>query len=199
MSSKELHAIPNKKGDQCRFRILDAARKLFYQKGFAATSINDVAEAAGVLKGNLSYYFSSKSELLESTTAAREAEIRIQLASWPTEGSLYDVINAAISSFESSANDIAAYGCDIGTLTNELGKGNGELQNQPRQILDLLHGWMTERFAVHYPKGEAREYAEHLLTMTQGAAVLAHAYRDPKIIQRQCKLIRTWLQQLSAP
>src|SRR5690606_12740635 len=123
------------KGDQCRCRILEAARKLFYQKGFSATSINDVAEAAGVRKGNLSYYYPSKYELLEDATAAREAEIRTMIAAWSQlEGSLYEVMEQVLGSFEAAADDIAAYGCDIGTLTNELGKGNGELQHQPRQI-----------------------------------------------------------------
>lgn len=185
------------KGDQCRCRILEAARKLFYQKGFTATSINDVAEAAGVLKGNLSYYYPSKSELLESATAAREAEVCAMLSAWSTlEGSLYEVMEQVVSSFEAEADNIAAYGCDIGTLTNELGKGDGELQHQPRQIFELIQSWLTERFATNFTKSVAREHAEHLLAMTQGAAVLAHAYRDPKLIHRQCKIIRVWLRQL---
>lgn len=185
------------KGDQCRCRILDAARKLFYQKGFSATSINDVAEAAGVGKGNLSYYYPSKSELLEGATAAREAEVRTMISTWSKlEGSLYEVMEQVLDSFEAAADDIAVYGCDIGTMINELGKGDGELQHQPRQIFELLQSWLTERFAGSFPKAVAREHAEHLLAMTQGAAVLAHAYRDPKLIQRQCKIIRAWLRQL---
>lgn len=182
------------KGDECRCRILGAARKLFYQKGFSATSINDVAEEAGVLKGNLSYYYASKSELLESATAAREAEVQALIAHWSTlQGSLYEVMDQVLGSFEADADNIAAYGCDIGTLTNELGKGNGELQHQPRQIFELIHAWLVERFATQFSKAEARDHAEHLLVMTQGAAVLAHAYRDPKLLLRQCKLVRSWL------
>lgn len=185
------------KGEQCRFRILDAARRLFYQKGFSATSINDVAEAAGVLKGNLSYYYPSKSELLEEATAARETEIRNLLTEWSQlEGNLYHVMEKVIASFEANAEDIAAYGCDIGTLTNELGKGNGELQHQTRQIFELLQNWLSDRFTAHFPRAIARTHAEHLLVMTQGAAVIAHAYRDPKIIHRQCAMIRQWLRQV---
>lgn len=185
------------KGDECRCRILEAARKLFYQKGFSATSINDVAEEAGVLKGNLSYYYPSKSELLESATAAREAEVQAMIAEWSVlEGSLFEIMDQVLSSFEADADNIVAYGCDIGTLTNELGKGDGELQRQPRQIFELIQTWLTERFATRFSKAVAREHAEHLLVMTQGAAVLAHAYRDPKLLQRQCKLIRTWLREV---
>lgn len=183
-----------KKGEQCRCRILEAARKLFYQKGFFATSINDVAEEAGVLKGNLSYYFPSKSELLEGATSARTQEIRNQLNAWSSlSDSLYQSLERFINMYECSAVDIANYGCAIGTLTDELGKGEGELQNQPRQIFDLLQTWLVSRFATILPHQEAQDHAEHLFSMIQGAAVLTHAYRNPDVLLRQGKMIRVWL------
>ena len=44
--------------------IIDAAAHLFHEKGYAATSIQDVAEAVGILKGSLYYYINSKEDLL---------------------------------------------------------------------------------------------------------------------------------------
>ncbi len=44
--------------------ILDAATRLFKAKGFAATSMQDVSDQVGLLKGSLYYYFRSKEELL---------------------------------------------------------------------------------------------------------------------------------------
>lgn len=44
--------------------IIDAAARLFDQKGYAATSIQDVADAVGILKGSLYYYINSKEDLL---------------------------------------------------------------------------------------------------------------------------------------
>lgn len=189
--------LPITKGEQSRCRILEAARKLFYQKGFFATSINDVAEEAGVLKGNLSYYFPSKSELLESTTAVRTREIREQMDAWTnSSNSLYESLECFLLMYENSADEIANYGCDIGTLTDELGKGEGELQDQPRQMFDLVQAWLTTRFATRFANKVAKEYAEHLFTMVQGAAVLTHAYRDPDILLRRGKMIRVWLKEI---
>lgn len=185
------------KGEQCRCRILDAARKLFYQKGFFATSINDVATEAGVLKGNLCYYFPSKSELLEGATSARIQEIRVQLEEWSKRGdSLYQSLERFLRMYEDSATDIANYGCDIGSLTEELGKGEGQWQDQPRQIVDLLQSWLTHRFASILPRKEAEDHAEHLLSMVQGAAVLTHAYRSPEVLVRRGKMIRAWLKEV---
>src|SRR5258708_310262 len=47
-----------------RQHVLDAAAKLFAEKGYEATSIGDIAEAVGLLKGSLYYYAPSKEELL---------------------------------------------------------------------------------------------------------------------------------------
>ena len=47
-----------------RQHILDAAAKLFAEKGYEATSIGEIAEAVGLLKGSLYYYAQSKEDLL---------------------------------------------------------------------------------------------------------------------------------------
>jgi TetR/AcrR family transcriptional regulator len=43
--------------------ILDSAHKIFKQKGFAGTSLNDIAEDAGVTKSMVNYYYRSKEKL----------------------------------------------------------------------------------------------------------------------------------------
>ncbi|MCK5782916.1 MAG: TetR/AcrR family transcriptional regulator [Desulfobacterales bacterium] len=48
------------KGEQTREKILDEARLLFKQKGFGATTINDLLNASGTTKGNLYFHFSDK-------------------------------------------------------------------------------------------------------------------------------------------
>lgn len=47
-------------------QILEIALDIFVRKGFAATRITDIAEAAGMSKGLMFNYFSSKEELYET-------------------------------------------------------------------------------------------------------------------------------------
>jgi AcrR family transcriptional regulator len=50
----------------CDFRrgaILDAARRIFARKGFAAALVDDIAEEAGIAKGTVYLYFRSKDEI----------------------------------------------------------------------------------------------------------------------------------------
>ncbi len=44
--------------------ILDAAAMIFHQKGYADASVQEVADAVGILKGSLYYYIESKEDLL---------------------------------------------------------------------------------------------------------------------------------------
>jgi len=57
--------------------VVAAAVQVFHQKGYAAATIQDVADVVGVLKGSLYHYISSKEDLLfriltESHAQARE-------------------------------------------------------------------------------------------------------------------------------
>jgi AcrR family transcriptional regulator len=50
--------------------ILDAALKVFAEKGFAAARMEDIAQAAGVTKGTIYLYFESKEEVFKSLARA---------------------------------------------------------------------------------------------------------------------------------
>jgi AcrR family transcriptional regulator len=49
--------------ERSRARILDAAYKLFTKRGFAATTITQIAEDAGVAKGLVLFHFRTKEEV----------------------------------------------------------------------------------------------------------------------------------------
>ena len=52
------------KGEQTREKILVEARQVFKRKGFGATTINDLLDAAGITKGNLYFHFSDKEAVI---------------------------------------------------------------------------------------------------------------------------------------
>lgn len=55
--------ISDRPGSETVARILAAAEELFSRRGFDATSMNDIAEAAGVSKANIFHHFESKNAL----------------------------------------------------------------------------------------------------------------------------------------
>lgn len=62
--SEATAGVPKSDRTGRRREIIDAAARIFRDKGYAATSIQDVAEAVDILKGSLYYYIDSKDDLL---------------------------------------------------------------------------------------------------------------------------------------
>jgi AcrR family transcriptional regulator len=65
--------------------VIETAVKLFWEKGYANASVQDVADALGMLKGSLYYYIDSKENLLEKIFEDSHAELKT-IASAATSG-----------------------------------------------------------------------------------------------------------------
>src|SRR5690349_23444688 len=57
-----------------RRAVLDAARSLFGRKGYAQTSVDEIADAARVTKGAVYHHFPGKEALFRAVHAEVEAE-----------------------------------------------------------------------------------------------------------------------------
>jgi AcrR family transcriptional regulator len=62
-----------------RREVLDTAAALFGKKGYHATTIGDIADALGMQKGSLYYYFGSKQKLLAELVAEVHAVFLVNL------------------------------------------------------------------------------------------------------------------------
>ena len=66
-----------KKGELKRAQLLDAAEKLFFEKGYDRTSVQDILDALGMSKGGFYHYFDSKEAVLRAVSE-RRAEARFE-------------------------------------------------------------------------------------------------------------------------
>jgi len=57
-------------------KILEASRRLFNTKGYAATSLSEIAAAIGISQGNLTYHFPAKSDLAARIDAEARQRLR---------------------------------------------------------------------------------------------------------------------------
>jgi AcrR family transcriptional regulator len=62
-----------------RAALLQSAKRLFAKRGFGATSIDDVADAARVTKGAVYHHFQNKSELFEAVFKAEQTRLMSQV------------------------------------------------------------------------------------------------------------------------
>lgn len=65
---------PRKAGER-RAALIESARRLFVEKGYEATTMDEIAAAADFAKGTLYHYFSNKAELLQVLREEFEGEV----------------------------------------------------------------------------------------------------------------------------
>ena len=75
-----------------RGRLIATARRLFGEKGFAATSTEEILSEAEVSRGALYHHFSSKTDLFRATFEAVEEELTAKLLEMATAGGETDPI-----------------------------------------------------------------------------------------------------------
>jgi AcrR family transcriptional regulator len=92
-----------------RSAILRAASDLFGRQGYAATSVDEIAAAAGVAKGAVYHHFASKERLfepvLEATTAALARQVMMKAE---TASDVWDAVAVATEAYFELASTGAA-------------------------------------------------------------------------------------------
>jgi len=94
-----------------RTELLDAAERLFSERGLDATTVADIAKAAGVAKGSFYGYFASRDELIDALNARLGDDLF---------GVLDDVLTALVDDAAGSMLDGRAVGLDSERLTGLL-------------------------------------------------------------------------------
>jgi AcrR family transcriptional regulator len=186
------------KTEQIRRQIVEATSALLYRKGFNLMSFTDIAEAAEVPRGNIYYYFKTKEEVLAAVIEHRVEETRAVLQAW--DDSLPTPRERLSRHARLALEDIdrvVRLGCPVGSLSSELGKCQPELQAVAVQQFDLLRGWLTRQFEQLAPEQDADALALHALALNQGIALLAQAYGDRALVEREVALTEAWLQSLA--
>ena len=93
----QTRARKDRKREARRQSLVDAAKRLFVEKGFAGTTIDDIIEAADVAKVTFYYYFKSKEEMaLEMKRQCHEEAVEYIAAMRSKNQSADEMINAII-------------------------------------------------------------------------------------------------------
>ena len=67
-----------------RERILDVSRQLFNEKGYARTTLAEIAASVGIAEGNLWYHFRTKLDLVVAIEEQVRRALRAHRAAYPT-------------------------------------------------------------------------------------------------------------------
>lgn len=73
-----------------REKIIETAWRLFHEKGFSETTINDIISEAEISKGTFYYYFRSKDNMLDTLSVVLDEEYERLAAEIPEDMPSYD-------------------------------------------------------------------------------------------------------------
>lgn len=130
-------------GEHVRQRIFASALRLFSGRGFAATSLREVAEDAGVSKPMIYYYFRSKEELYGSIVQEILAEMassirnRVEPGAPPPER-LIGFCRAYLDYFMQNEEVIALILREVFGLGDAMARFSETLGEQVRRPLDEI-------------------------------------------------------------
>jgi len=178
-----------------RERLVASARTLLHQQGVERTTIADIAEAADVPPGNVYYYFKTKDELVEAAVAANSDDIEHLLGALERYRSPQARLKGFVRAIVEQREVAARYGCPHGSLCQELGKRDDDLQRSCAELLEQPLRWAEGQFR-ELGRRDARELAVGLIAAWQGALLLSNAFRDPDLVVREGRRLERWIDSL---
>ncbi len=179
-----------------RARLLQAAEKTTYRCGFGNTAIADIAKEARIPLGNVYYYFKTKDEIGDAIVELRVSRFRRLLEEFDKAGSPKERLCAFVQIKIKNREELAQYGCPVGTLCSELRKLGSWAADKSEMLFAMALDWMEKQFRELGKGAESRGLAVHLLAATQGVSVLAYTFHNPGLIELEAARLKAWIRGL---
>jgi TetR/AcrR family transcriptional repressor of nem operon len=197
-------------GTKTRQRILDAAQAEVLERGFAATSVDAIQEAAGISRGTFFYHFATKDDLARSLIERYAEQDRAmtdelvaraeKLVSDPLQRVLV-FIGLHEELFQEVAPEEA--GCLFASYSYEAGLFDEETHKVILDSIDyfrsVLGGMLEEAMAVHPPRitdVEPYVLADLAYVVLQGAFILRRSRSDEGLMAEHLRQYKRYLELL---
>jgi AcrR family transcriptional regulator len=202
-TAPEVQLEPRSKGERTRERLLDLTYDSLIRKGFAATSIEELVEAAGITKSGFFYHFRDKHDLARQLLERHAAQSQCFLEDMAKRAR--ELSDDPLHSFliflklyaEAMDRMVDAHpGCLVATVTfqdRSFDRATREITVQEVRAWRVRFiAWLQEIAAVYPPKGklEIPDLADAILAFTYGGMTLAKALSDTTAIGRQAMMFR---------
>ena len=168
-----------------RANIIQAADDLFYGEGVRATSMDAIAERAGVTKRTLYYHFRSKDDLISAYLQARDEPTLARYEVWlgATKGTLAEQVVGMFHRLARVATAATWKGCGFQRAAAELAGSPGhpalKIASAHKKRFEL---WLVERIAAEGLAGAALR-ARQVAIVLDGAVAQMLLHRDPSYVR----------------
>jgi TetR/AcrR family transcriptional regulator, transcriptional repressor for nem operon len=171
--------------------VLDRAMLLFWRRGFGATSMQDIAQATGVLRGSLYHAYGDKQALFLRILARYRtwflAGMRAALDAPALEDALRAYLRLTIATITAVDDDELTRGCLTTKTAMDETAMDDAIRAALRDVLDAVRDLLVARLSRPDAAGRlalAPAAAARLIaTTTRGLVVFERVYRDPVQLQ----------------
>ena len=170
--------------------MLEKAIDLFWEKGYEATSLDDLLLRMDLNKGSLYHFFGSKKELfyraldLFGERSSKAIEQKIRNAKNPVEG-----IKKFFLELASAENHQHLKGCFMGNSIAELSSVDNHLKDKAianlKTLEDLFCQYIDEakRLKKLQTKDDSRTISRYLLNLWNGINITRRIYPSAKVLK----------------
>jgi TetR/AcrR family transcriptional repressor of nem operon len=182
---------PLQKPPGTRDRLIESARHLFWERGFAGTSMADLLSHANVNSGSFYHFFESKESLLRAVLESYLGALRPMVVD-PAFATVDDPVARIFAILAGYRQRIlmtdCQYGCPLGRLALEI-----DPENRPAHALiaDNFRGWIgairecVDQLRDRLPADTDPEaLATYVLAVMEGGVMLSRSYRSVEPFDR---------------
>jgi TetR/AcrR family transcriptional regulator, transcriptional repressor for nem operon len=192
-------------GTATRDRLVEVAMKLFWEKGYGGTSIQDILREADVHAGSLYHVFPTKQDLLLASLERYRDGIHPMLLepAWKGVDDPIERIFALLGRYRHAlVSTDCFYGCPIGSLALELHEPDPPVRSLLSANFD---GWTTaiekclEDAGPRLPKDiDRKQLASFVLTIMEGGVMQSRTHRTIDSFDAAVRLLRDYMKRLES-
>ncbi len=183
-----------------RARLVAAAVQLFHHKGYARTSIADVAKTARMPAGNVFYFFKAKEDLARAVVDDWCRMLADYLAVHDSQPDYESRIEGFIENACAISGMYVSLGCPLAGLARDLRHEGNALTAEASRVYAVQFEWLIGQFTLGgYSVPEATAHTRLLMAGYHGAILMAHAQGDPTLIADEVAHLKSWLKNLPRP
>jgi TetR/AcrR family transcriptional regulator, transcriptional repressor for nem operon len=186
-------------------KLVDVSMRLFWEKGYGATSIQDILREADVHAGSLYHFFPTKQDLLLATLKRyRDGLHQMLLApAWKGVDDPIERIFALLARYRQALlSTDCFYGCPIGSLALEIHEPDPAV----RSLLSAnFSGWTKAIEECLVDAGprlphdvNRKDLASFVLTVMEGGVMQSRTHRSVDSFDASVRLLRDYMTRLES-
>lgn len=173
--------------------IVQVALRLFHTRGYARTSLSDIAKGSGLSVKDTQTYFPGKQEICHQVIAAHLKNQAAEFEEINHNSNPRQRLSMYLDNLAGNSDSLILQGCPMTNLYLDVRREDKILAEHAAKILRQRLEWVRQQFVLIQQVGSVVDLPERLTSAVQGINIMAQATDDPRLIQNQVNQLKSWI------